>query len=208
MSERKRIGIFGGTFNPIHIGHLILAEAVREEYALEKVIFVPAAVPPHKEGEILSAQMRLAMVVLATKDNPYFTVSDVELRREGKSYTVDTVKYFKKKYGDGVDFYFIAGTDTIHDLPTWKHIDELLELCHFIGGTRPDGTEVIDSVIEFFGEVGKEKIHRLKSPELEISSTDIRRRIKEGKSVRYMMLKGVIQYIVEHNIYKEKHHDL
>lgn len=204
MSNKKRIGVFGGTFNPIHFGHLIIAEAVREEYQLEKIIFIPSAVPPHKQKDVLSAKHRYAMTAVAILNNPYFSISDIEMRRSGPSYTVDTIKELKEIYGDDVEFYFIAGTDTIHELPTWKYIDELLELCHFVGATRPDGSEVIDSVIEYFGDLGKERIHRLQTPELEISSTDLRKRLQEGRSVRYMLPKNVIRYIEENNIYGKK----
>lgn len=204
MSSKKRIGVFGGTFNPIHFGHLIIAEAVREEYKLEKIIFIPSAVPPHKQKNVLCAKHRYAMAALAILNNPYFTISDIEMRRSGPSYTVDTIKELKEIYGDNVEFYFIAGTDTIHELPTWKYINELLELCHFVGATRPDGSEVIDSVIEYFGELGKAKIHHLHTPELEISSTDLRNRLQNGRSVRYMLPKDVIRYIEEHNIYRNK----
>lgn len=201
MNGKKRIGIFGGTFNPIHFGHLIIAEGVREEYNLDKIIFIPSAMPPHKTKGVLAAKHRYAMVALAILHNPYFMISDIEMRREGLSYTVDTIRALREIYGDETEFYFIAGTDTIHELPTWKYIDELLELCNFVGATRPDGSEVIDSVIDYFGEVGKKRIHRLQTPELEISSTDLRNRLQEGRSVRYMIPKSVIRYIEENNIY-------
>lgn len=201
MCIERRIGIFGGTFNPIHFGHLVTAEAVREEYHLDHIIFVPSANPPHKNSGVLAAGHRFAMTATAILDNPYFTVSDVELKRDGPSYTIDTVKYFISKYGPDTTFFFIAGTDTIHDLPNWKYIDELLGLCYFVGATRPDGTEVIDSVIDYFGELGRQKIYRLATPELEISSTDLRNRLQTGRSVRYMMPRSVIRYIREHNIY-------
>ncbi len=202
MFSKQRIGIFGGTFNPIHFGHLITAEAVREEYNLAYIIFVPAASPPHKTKGVISAEHRYAMTALAILSNPYFLISDVELKREGPSYTIDTIKHFRSVYGEETEFYFIAGTDTIHELPTWKYIWELLELCHFVGAARPDGTEMIDSVIEYFGDLGKNKIHRLDTPELEISSTDLRERMESGRSVRYMMPWEVIAYIREHNIYR------
>lgn len=201
MCTNKRIGIFGGTFNPIHFGHLVTAEAVREQYNLDYIIFVPCANPPHKTSGVVDAKHRYAMTSLAILENPYFLISDIELKREGYSYTVDTIKAFREIYGKETEFFFIAGTDTIHELPTWKYIWELLELCNFVGATRPDGSAIIDSVIEFFGELGKKRIHRLDTPELEISSTDLRLRLKEHRSVRYMMPRSVIQYIIDNNIY-------
>lgn len=201
MSGKERIGIFGGTFNPIHYGHLLIAEAVREEYNLDYIIFVPCANPPHKSNNVVSAKDRYHMTALAIEDNPYFLISDIELRRNDYSYTIHTMRHFKALYGEDTEFYFIAGTDTIHQLPGWKYIWELLEICHFVGASRPDGTEVIDSVIKFFGDLGKEKIHKMRTLELELSSTDIRERFCAGHSVRYMLPPIVTAYIKSHNIY-------
>lgn len=201
MKQRGRIGIIGGTFNPIHLGHLMIAEWALESYELERVIFVPAFQPPHKHTDVIEARYRYEMTAAAIMDNPKFTVSDVELARGGPSYTVDTVRHFHTIYGEDVEYYFIAGTDTIQDLPTWKHIDELLELCHFIGATRPDGTADIENIIAYFGDVGREKIHSLVVPAMELSATELRRRLRTGQSIRYMVPKAVCTYIAEHDIY-------
>ncbi len=200
MSEMRRIGIMGGTFNPFHMGHLVVSEVAREEYELDQIIFVPACIPPHKNEGVIDSLHRLAMVELAIQDNPYFTVSDVEIKRGGISYTIDTIMYFKTLYSEA-DFYFIAGTDTIHQLPNWKYIDKLLACGHFIGAIRPDGTDEIDSVVNLFGPLGKEKIHRMYVPELKLSATELRDRIQTGKTVRYMVPKAVREYILEHHIY-------
>lgn len=120
MVDKRRIGIIGGTFNPIHLGHLMIAEVACESFNLEKVIFVPARIPPHKQHDVIDSHHRYAMTAAAVLDNPNFEISDVEMRREGPSYTVDTIQYFKKLYGPTVEFYFIAGTDTIRALPTWN----------------------------------------------------------------------------------------
>ena len=159
------------------MGHLFIAEAVREEYSLEHIIFVPSASPPHKDKGVIENHHRYAMTEIAILSNPYFIISDIESRRDGPSYSIDTVKALQELYGKGTEFYFIAGTDTIHDLPTWKYIQDLLHICHFVGATRPDGSEIIDSVIQYFGDLGRDKIHPLRAPELVISSTDIRRRL-------------------------------
>lgn len=204
MSKQLRIGVFGGTFNPIHMGHLVIADAVRDEYKLDTILFVPAYKPPHKRSGVLDGVHRYAMTELAIADNPHFQICDIEMKREGYSYSVDTIKALKEMYPEGTTFYFIAGTDTIHQLPEWKYIYELLELCEFVGATRPDGTEVIDSVIEYFGALGKAKIHRLQTPELQISSTDLRQRIAEGRTVRYMIPDAVIEYIHTHHIYERE----
>ncbi len=203
MKELQRIGIIGGTFNPIHLGHLMIAEMAREAYNLEKVIFVPAYHPPHKHEDVIDAKYRYEMTEAAVSDNPYFTVSDVEFKREGPSYTIDTVRHFIKEYGPDTEFYFIAGTDSIRDLPNWKYIDDLLPLCHFIGAVRPDGSAAIDDVVAYFGELGAQRIHRLDVPIMRLSATDLRRRLRERRTVRYLISKAVVEYIKDHDIYKK-----
>ncbi|WP_298704227.1 nicotinate-nucleotide adenylyltransferase [uncultured Veillonella sp.] len=204
MTNTGRIGIFGGTFNPIHMGHLMIAELALEAYELERVIFVPSYHPPHKDSDVIAASYRYDMTAIAIRDNPRFTISDIEFKREGPSYTIDTVKYFHSIYGEDKEYYFIAGTDTIQDLPNWKYIDELLALCYFIGAIRPDGSETIDNIIEYFGDVGKKQIHRLLVPTMNLSATDLRARLRDNRSVRYMVPKAVVHYIKEHNIYRSK----
>ncbi|QJW46442.1 nicotinate-nucleotide adenylyltransferase [bacterium BFN5] len=204
MSEIKRkIGIMGGTFDPIHIGHLVTAEAVRIEYSLDKVIFIPAANPPHKqELQVTPAMHRYIMTVMATYSNPYFYVSDIELERPGLSYTFDTVSALIDQFGAKTDFYFITGADAIQDLPTWENVDELLNLCHFIAATRPGCISTLDNVIRHFGPKGRKRIHRLATPELEISSTDIRERVKNGRSIKYIVPESVESYILKESLYR------
>ena len=179
MAEKKhRVGILGGTFDPIHVGHLMTAEAVRNEYHLEKVIFIPAAIPPHKQGQkVTPAIHRFMMTVLATCSNPYFEVSSLEMNRPGPSYTIDTIYELVHRFGNDTDFYFITGADAIQEIPTWDRIEELLGLCQFIAATRQGCVPNVDNIKEYFGELGEKRIHRLATPELEISSTDIRERI-------------------------------
>lgn len=203
MNKTGNIGIFGGTFNPIHIGHLMIAELALEAFDLERVIFVPSSHPPHKDSDVIDAVYRYEMTAAAVSDNPRFTISDVELKREGPSYTIDTIKHFHTVYGEDKTYYFIAGTDTIQDLPNWKYINELLPLCHFIGAIRPDGSDEIDNIIEYFGELGKNRIHRLIVPMMKLSATDLRSRLRENRTIRYMVPKAVVNYIKEHNIYKK-----
>ena len=200
MVDKKRIGILGGTFNPIHLGHLMIAEMALEAFNLNRVIFVPAKEPPHKEADVIEAKYRLEMVHAAVLDNPNFLVSDVEMKREGKSYTIDTVRYFYNTYGPTTEFFFIAGTDTIQNLPTWKYIEELLDMCEFIGAIRPGATEDIGESIEWFGQRGS-RIHILEVPEIKLSATDLRYRLREGLSTRYMLPRLVYQYIKRHKIY-------
>ena len=199
--EITRLGVMGGTFNPIHLGHLMIAEEARQAFQLKKVLFVPSYITPNKDVCGATAEQRLAMTRLATADNPYFTVSDMEMRRRGNSYTVDTLRLLKEIYGPSHSLYFISGTDTIHDLHNWNNPEEILSLCQFIGATRPDGSEQIDSIISSFGELGK-NILKLPVPTMEISSTELRRRIRLGLSVRYMMPSAVVEYIRKNGVYQ------
>lgn len=191
----------GGTFNPIHLGHLMIAEEARQQFHLDKVLFIPSYSTPNKSVNGATAQQRLTMVRLATADNPHFIVSDMEMRRKGNSYTVDTLRSLNQMYGQSHILYFISGTDTIQDLPNWYHPEEILQICQFIGATRPDGTESIGPVITHFGELGRH-ILKLTVPTMEISSTDLRRRIHSGLSVRYMMPSTVVEYIKKNGVYQ------
>lgn len=201
IDEHRRIGVFGGTFNPIHMGHLMIAEFATEAFGLETTIFVPTGSPPHKGVAIASAADRYQMTALAILDNPRFTISDIEIQRSGVSYTVDTIRELKRQYPKGTEFYFICGTDSIQDLPNWKFNRELLEQAYFIGATRPDGSDFIGNIIDYFGALGKEKIHLLEVPELALSATVLRERLKAGQSVRYIVPDVVIRYIEEHSLY-------
>jgi len=179
----------------------MIAEEARQAFHLKKVLFVPSYITPNKDVCGATAEQRLAMTRLATADNPYFTVSDMEMRRRGNSYTVDTLRLLKEIYGPSHSLYFISGTDTIHDLHNWNNPEEILSLCQFIGATRPDGSEQIDSIISSFGELGK-NILKLPVPTMEISSTELRRRIRLGLSVRYMMPSAVVEYIRKNGVYQ------
>ena len=203
MAEKKRVGILGGTFDPIHVGHLMTAEAVRDEYHLDKVIFIPAAVPPHKQNQdVTEAMHRYVMTVLATCSNPNFEVSDIEMNRPRPSYTIDTIRELLERFGEDTEFYFITGADAIQEIHTWDRIEELLEMCHFIGASRQGCLPDVNQIKASFGELGKRKIHRLETPELEISSTDIRNRIKKGYSIKYIVPTAVEQYIYKQGLYR------
>lgn len=203
MAEKKKVGILGGTFDPIHVGHLMTAEAVRDEYHLDKVIFIPAAVPPHKQNQdVTEAMHRYVMTVLATCSNPNFEVSDIEMNRPGPSYTIDTIRELLERFGEDTEFYFITGADAIQEIHTWDRIEELLEMCHFIGASRQGCLPDVNQIKASFGELGKRKIHRLETPELEISSTDIRNRIKKGYSIKYIVPTAVEQYIYKQGLYR------
>lgn len=201
-SENVKIGIMGGTFDPIHIGHLATAEAVRVEYGLQKVLFIPSANPPHKDSELVSNVMhRYMMAAMATCSNPYFVVSPLEMERTGPSYTIDTIRVLKALYGTA-ELYFIAGSDVIQDLPKWERTADLLQMCYFVAATRPGCLHDIENIKAYFGELGQAKLHRLNTPELEISSTEIRRRVRMGESIKYIVPENVENYIYKEGLYR------
>lgn len=200
---RKRVGILGGTFDPIHVGHLMMAEAVRGEYRLDEILFIPAASPPHKEGQrITPAAHRYLMTVLATLSNPRFRVSDIEMKRPGPSYTIDTVYELRYQFPQTA-FYFIIGTDVIAEIATWDRVEELLTLCPFIAASRPGEEPDLVRLRRELGALGEARIHPVTTPELEISSTDIRQRVRRGASIRYIVPDAVEQYIYKEGLYRD-----
>lgn len=202
----KRIGLFGGSFNPIHIGHLVIAEAAWQEFGLEKVIFIPSGDTPNKDMHHIDKFDRYNMVKEAVKDNPHFALSPIERDRCGPSYTVDTVHILKEEWGPYYEFYFICGTDALADLPTWKYNRELLSCCHFICASRPGNEEKLRQSVNYFGKLGQDKIHFLITPELDISSTILRDLLSQHKSVRYFIPDGVISFIQSHHLYEGQDH--
>jgi nicotinate-nucleotide adenylyltransferase len=189
-----KIGILGGTFNPIHLGHLILAEEVREKLSLDKVIFVPTFLPPHKENsEIASAFHRLAMVKLAIKSNPNFSVSDIEIKRQGRSYTIDTVKEFKKNYPDD-ELYFITGSDLLKYLDEWKDLKQVTKAVRFIVATRP--RYPLEKIPSYIKTVAIRAV--------DISAFEIRKAIKKKHSFRYLVPEAVFNYINKNKLYSTK----
>lgn len=200
----KGLGILGGTFDPIHIGHLRIAEAVYERIALEQIIFIPAFVPPHKVGQDYApAEHRYAMTELAVKPYPYFTVSDMELRRSGVSYTIDTLRELRQIYPDK-ELYFIIGADSVAQLHTWNSINEMLQLATFVAAGRPGYEGVMEEVVHHLGVAAAERIMLLHTPEYDISSTEIRTRLHEGASLAGLVPRAVEQYINAHNLYQRQ----
>ncbi|MCS7253334.1 MAG: nicotinate-nucleotide adenylyltransferase [Armatimonadota bacterium] len=199
----KRVGIMGGTFDPIHLAHLLAAEEARFRFNLDKVIFVPCGVPVHKKPyEVTHAEHRYVMVLLAIAGNPYFEVSRIEIERQGPSYAIDTVRAFKQLYGDGVTLYFITGADAVLEILTWKDADKLVELCRFIAVTRP-GYD-LSRLREKLGERYANAIDVLPIPGMDISSTGIRQRARNGEPIRYMVPEAVYDYIMRHRLYSDK----
>jgi nicotinate-nucleotide adenylyltransferase len=189
----EKIAILGGSFNPIHIGHLILANTVCEEFNLDKIIFVPCYIQPLKSNkDFASAEDRLVMIKLAIQNNPKFELSDIEIKRKGKSYTVDTLKYFKQKYDD---LYFVIGADNIKDFHRWKEPYTILKLAKLIVTNRGGIEQKIPKRLR-----GK-KIFVCKIPDIEISSTLIRNNIRSNKSIKYLVPEKVEKYIIKNKLY-------
>lgn len=192
----------GGTFDPIHYGHLVAAEMARTEFALDKVLFIPNGVSPHKmRREITDAQTRYRMVEMAIRDNPEFTISRIEIERTGPSYAVDTLKELRQLYPHHA-LYFITGMDALQEIFDWHKAKEILELTEFIAATRP-GYESRDFLLKIASEYPQflPKIHLLEVPALAISSTDIRQRVARGQSIRYLLPKEAYTYILTAKLY-------
>lgn len=194
MSSKK--GIMGGTFDPIHYGHLVTAEEVRDYFDLEEVVFVPSARPPHKIGqEISDPEHRYLMVVLATVTNPYFRVSRVEIERPGPSYSIDTVRYFKSVWGEDTEIFFITGADAFAQISHWNNPTELLSICTFVAASRPGYRLCLESSLQ-----GKVKVIEVSA--LAISSSEIRRRVRRGESIKYLLPEAVENYIYKNGLYR------
>lgn len=188
-----RLGVMGGTFDPIHFGHLVAASEVAHAFGLEKVIFVPTGEPWQKQT-LTAAEHRLKMTQIAIAGNPNFDISTVDIEREGPTYTVDTLKDIQRLNPDA-DLYFITGADAISQIMTWKNIDDLWPLAKFIGVTRPGHDLKVP-------KVANAEVSILEIPALAISSTDIRARVKAGKPVDYLLPDSVIEYIHNHDLYR------
>lgn len=195
----KRIGVFGGAFNPVHIAHLIIAEDVREQMHLDKVLFIPYAKPPHKDnGELADAEARLHMIQLSISDNPYFEASDIEIKRGKNSvtYTVDTLMELREIYKtEQVKFYLIIGIDNLIDLHTWKDPGKLFLLSEVVILNRPG--YIIQNVKNDYGR----QVVFVPAPNLDISATGIRQKIREKKSIKYLVPKQVEEFIKNNKLY-------
>ncbi len=194
----------GGTFDPIHYGHLVAAEGARHSFALDKVIFVPAGRPPHKSArQITDPYHRFIMTELAVASNPYFETSTIEVERPGYSYTIDTVRQVRELYPH-TEIYFITGADAVLEILSWKDVDELLEMCWFIAATRP-GYPLGNLRSRLKGKIKESQMERIipmEVPALAISSTDIRARVREGRPIKYLLPEPVEAYILNRGLYK------
>ena len=198
----ERIGIFGGTFDPPHLGHLILASEAHAQLKLTRLLWVLTPVPPHKMNRpVSSLDHRLAMLKLALKDEPAFELSNIEIERPGPHYTLDTIRVLSKRQ-PSADLILLLGGDSLRDLPTWHRSAELVATCHQIGVMRRPGDSIDMASLEKKIPGLKSKVKFVEAPLLEIASSEIRRRASRGLPFRYYVLLNVHQYIVEHHLYR------
>lgn len=192
MPARKRVGILGGTFNPPHLGHLIMAEQAGKQLGLDKVYFMPDAEPPHVDRKpFIAGKHRAEMVRRCIRGNPMFELEDIELKRGGKSYTFETMQELIKQNPD-TDYYFLIGGDMVEYLPKWYRIDELVTMVNFVGIARPG-----------YPKTSHYPIIWVDSPEVAISSTQVRKMVKNGQSIRYLVPEEVEQYMMEEGLYHD-----
>ena len=196
-SVRRRIGVMGGTFDPIHHGHLVAASEAQAWFGLDEVLFVPTAEPWQKaDRQVSPAEHRYLMTVIATASNPGFSVSRVDIDRGGPTYTIDTLRDLRGLHPEA-DLYFITGADALTEIFTWRDADDVFELAHFVGCTRP-GSEMDP---ETLSKIPSDRVTMVEVPALAISSTDVRRRTMRGEPVWYLVPDGIVQYIHKHDLY-------
>jgi nicotinate-nucleotide adenylyltransferase len=196
--QRHRLGVMGGTFDPIHHGHLVAASEVASRYALDEVVFVPTGESWQKSSKkVSSAEDRYLMTVIATASNPRFSVSRVDIDRGGPTYTVDTLRDLREERGDDVDLFFITGADALAQILTWRDVQSLFDLAHFVGCTRP-GVELHSPAI---AELPPERITLMEVPALAISSTGCRERVTARQPIWYLVPDGIVQYIAKRGLY-------
>ena len=202
--KKRKVGIMGGSFDPIHLAHLVVANEVLNIYNLDEIIFVPTGNPPHKQGLKADSFHRLMMVNMAVLTNDKFSVSDIEIKNPEKSYTLNTLREFHRLHAN-TEFYFITGTDAVIDIPNWHEPEELLKLCRVIAVSRPGISmeEVKNKICEIQKNLNG-NIEILQVPMLQISSTDIRERFKTGISAKYLLPESVERYIIKNELYQRK----
>lgn len=206
----NKIGIFGGSFDPIHYGHLLLAEQARSMHGLSRVIFMPAKISPFKLNTMpTKGEDRYAMVLRAIEGNPYFFASDYELQKKTVSYTIETLRALKKEWGNEAKLFFITGTDAFLGIEDWAHAKELLSEFSFLVGNRPGyQDEALERLISQVQNCYETKVEKVEMPKVEISSTDIKERFYSGKSVKYLLPDSVAEYAISHCLYGIKWENL
>jgi nicotinate-nucleotide adenylyltransferase len=199
----RRIGVMGGTFDPIHLGHLVAAEEARWQFDLDRVVFVPAGWPWQKPVGVTPPEDRYRMAVIATASNPAFTVSRLEIDHPGPTYTVDTLRRLRAEQADGTRLYFIIGADAVLQILTWKEPDQVLAQAEFIAATRPGFDLDHDRLVSHQVPGAAGRVHRMEIPALAISASDIRTRVARGAPIQYLVPDGVARYIDKHGLYRD-----
>jgi nicotinate-nucleotide adenylyltransferase len=196
MGDAQRIGVMGGTFDPIHHGHLVAASEVAQVFALHEVVFVPTGQPWQKDDRKVSpSEDRYLMTVIATASNPRFSVSRIDIDRGGPTYTIDTLRDLRVERGDEAELFFITGADALAQIMSWQDVNELFALAHFVGVTRPGHRLTGDGLPE-------DKVSLVEVPALAISSTDCRHRVANGEPIWYLVPDGIVQYIAKRRLYR------
>jgi nicotinate-nucleotide adenylyltransferase len=204
VSAAPRVGVFGGTFDPPHYGHLAAAEEAGDRLALARVLFVPTNVPPHKLGEpITPAPLRVHMVELAIADNPRFALSRADVDRPGPSYTADLLAVLRAELGPAATLYFICGMDMLASLPTWHAPERVLAQCHLVAVTRPGSPSVDLAALERALPAARGRVTVLPAPGLDISGRELRARIAQGRTIRYLVPPAVADFIAAAGLYRD-----
>lgn len=199
----KKIGIMGGTFNPIHMGHLIIAERAREQFQLDEILFIPCGVPYMKDKkEVPSGEIRAEMTKLAVEENPFFDISMIEVEKAGNTYTYETLNCLHDK-NPNTEFYFILGADSLWNIENWKEPEKIFADCHILAAVRNNKSlEDMEKQITYLKEKYDASIFLLQTSRIEISSSMIRAAVREGKSIRYLVPDAVYDYIIKNKLYK------
>jgi len=201
VTDRRRLGVMGGTFDPIHNGHLVAASEVADLFGLDEVMFVPTGQPWQKERHVTAAEDRYLMTVIATASNPRFSVSRADIDRGGPTYTTDTLRDLRGTFPNS-ELYFITGADALASILTWQGWEELFGLAKFIGVSRP-GYDLTDThITEAVDRLPEDALRLVEVPALAISSTDCRRRASAGRPIWYLVPDGVVQYVAKRNLYR------
>ncbi|HUL28282.1 MAG TPA: nicotinate-nucleotide adenylyltransferase [Streptosporangiaceae bacterium] len=196
MADAQRIGVMGGTFDPIHHGHLVAASEVAQVFTLDEVVFVPTGQPWQKEDRQVSpSEDRYLMTVIATASNPRFSVSRIDIDRGGPTYTIDTLRDLRAERGDEAELFFITGADALEQIMSWQDVNELFKLAHFVGCTRPGHRLTGHGLPE-------DRVSLVEIPALAISSTNCRQRVGQGEPIWYLVPDGIVQYIAKRRLYR------
>jgi nicotinate-nucleotide adenylyltransferase len=196
MGDAQRLGVVGGTFDPIHHGHLVAASEVAHLFALDEVVFVPTGQPWQKEGrQVSTSEDRYLMTVIATASNPRFSVSRIDIDRGGPTYAIDTLRDLRAERGDEAELFFITGADALAQIMSWQGVNELFALAHFVGVTRPGHRLTVQGL-------PGDRVSLVEVPALAISSTDCRQRVASGQPIWYLVPDGIVQYIAKRRLYR------